>query len=257
MGEEKEMKCYKGFDPYMKCRDKKYEENTVYEESGGDICGKGMMHYCKNPFYVWDFYSPVNEYGEFNQFAEVEPLAEEKTDDGKKFATSKLKICAKLSFGGFVKAAVDFVLKKTSVEDTENMLSDNGDRRKQIGSSGYSAQIGSSGDYAKIGSSGDYAKIGSSGDSAQIGCSGDYAKIGSSGYSAQITSTGEDSVICCTGFESVVSAKKGSWITLSEWEYNEEKRRYVPICVKTEYVDGDRIKEDVRYILKGGEFVEY
>ena len=43
---------------------------------------------------------------------------------------------------------------------TYGELNDNGDRRKQIGSSGYSAQIGSSGDYAKIGSSGDSAKIG-------------------------------------------------------------------------------------------------
>ena len=52
----------------------------------------------------------------------------------------------------------------------DGALNDNGDRRKQIGSSDY---------YAKIGSSGDYAKIGSSGDYAQIGSSGYYAKIGS------------------------------------------------------------------------------
>ena len=153
----------------------------------------------------------------------------------------------------------------------------------QIGSSGYSAQIGSSGDYAKIGSSGDYAKIGSSGDYAQIGSSGyyakigssgDYAKIGSSGYSAQIgssgysaqigssgdyaqiDSTGEDSVIMCAGKESKAKAKAGSWITLSEWKLNDENNRYVPVCVKTEYVDGNNIKADTWYQLKNGEFVE-
>ena len=135
----------------------------------------------------------------------------------------------------------------------------------QIGSSGYSAQIGSSGDYAKIGSSGDYAKIGSSGNSAkigssgnsaQIGSSGDFAKIGSSGYSAQIDSTGEDSVICCTGDNSMVKAKKGSWITLSEWKYSEEKKYYIPVCVKTEFVDGERIKEDTWYKLVNGNFEE-
>ena len=126
----------------------------------------------------------------------------------------------------------------------------------RIGSSGYSAQIGSSGNSAQIGSSGDSARIGSSGNSAQIGSSGDSARIGSSGYSAQIDSTGEDSVICCAGNKSVVKAKVGSWITLAEWEYSDEKGRFVPRCVKTEYVDGETIKADTWYRLENGEFVE-
>ena len=144
----------------------------------------------------------------------------------------------------------------------------------QIGSSGCSAQIGSSGDYAQIGSSGDSAKIGSggysakigssgcsaqigsSGDYAQIGSSGDYAKIGSSGDYAQIYSTGEDSVVMCAGKESKAKAKVGSWITLTEWEWNDDKKRRVPLCVKTEYVDGNNIKADTWYQLQNGEFVE-
>ena len=135
----------------------------------------------------------------------------------------------------------------------------------QIGSSGNYAQIGSSGNYAKIGSSGNYAQIGSSGysaqigssgDSAQIGSSGDYAKIGSSGDYAKIDSTGEDSVIMCAGKESKAKAKAGSWITLSEWKWNDDKKRRSPVCVKTEYVDGNNIKADTWYQLKNGEFVE-
>ena len=144
----------------------------------------------------------------------------------------------------------------------------------QIGSSGNSAQIGSSGNSAKIGSSGNSAQIGSSGNSAQIGSSGNFAQIGSSGYyaqigssgysaqigssgdSAQIGSSGKDCVICCAGHNSVVKAKKGSWITLAEWEYSKEKERYIPKCVKTEFVDGERIKEDTLYKLIDGEFVE-
>ena len=126
----------------------------------------------------------------------------------------------------------------------------------QIGSSGYYAQIGSSGDYAQIGSSGYYAKIGSSGDHAKIGSSGYSAQIGSSGYSAQIDSTGEDSVVMCAGNKSRAKAKVGSWITLAEWEWNDENNRYVPVCVKTEYVDGENIKADTWYQLKNGKFVE-
>ncbi len=126
----------------------------------------------------------------------------------------------------------------------------------KIGSSGYYAKIGSSGNYAKIGSSGDYAQIGSSGDSAKIGSSGDSAKIGSSGNYAQIDSTGEDSVIMCAGNESKAKAKVGSWITLTEWKWSDEKKRDVPVCVKTEYVDGVNIKADTWYQLKNGKFVE-
>jgi hypothetical protein len=126
----------------------------------------------------------------------------------------------------------------------------------QIGSSGNSAQIGSSGNSAQIGSSGNYAQIGSSGDSAKIGSSGNYAQIGSSGNYAQIDSTGEDSVIMCAGNNSMAKAKAGSWITLSEWKWNNEKSRYIPTCVKTEYVDGENIKADTWYRLKNGKFVE-
>ena len=95
-----------------------------------------------------------------------------------------------------------------------------------------------------------------SGNSAQIGSSGDSAQIGSSGNYAQINSTGEDAVIMCAGRKSKAKGKKGSWITLAEWVKDEEKGRYVPICVKTERVDGEKIKEDTYYTLKNGEFSE-
>ena len=84
----------------------------------------------------------------------------------------------------------------------------------------------------------------------------DSAKIGSSGYYAKIDSTGEDSVVMCAGKGSKAKAKVGSWITLSEWKWNDDKKRRVPLCVKTEYVDGNNIKADTWYQLKNGEFVE-
>lgn len=82
------------------------------------------------------------------------------------------------------------------------------------------------------------------------------AQIGSSGDSAKIGSSGEYAVICCSGQGSTVKAKIGSWITLSEWKFDETKKRYIPFCVKTERVDGEKIKEDTFYMLKNGEFVE-
>ena len=256
------MKGYKGFNPGLICKDKQYQENTVFEEPEAKICEKGM-HFCENPFDVLDYYDLIRSDGTPNEFAEVEALDEPKTDDKKKFCSRKLKIGVKLGLSGFIKACVDFVLEKTIAETpSENV--DSG-YYAQIGSSGYYARIGSSGDYAQIGSSGYSAQIGSSGYSARIGSSGDYARIGSSGDSARIGSsgdydkincTGSNSVICCAGHGSVVKAPIGCWITLAEWEYDGAKRRYVPVCVKTEYVDGEKIKADTPYTLKNGEFVE-
>ena len=247
-------KGYKAFAPGMICRGKQYAENTDYEEAGGAICGEGMMHYCVNPFNTLNFYDLVGENGKFSDFAEVEALDPPVSGSDGKFATKKLHIGAKLSFAGFVKACIDYT-KEQTIDNMPKSEIGTGNSA-QIGSSGDSAQIGSSGNSAQIGSSGDSAKIGSSGDYAKIGSSGDYAKIGSSGNSAQINSTGEDSVICCAGNGSAVKAKAGSWITLAEWEYSDEKGRFAPRCVKTEYVDGEKIKADTWYCLKNGEFEE-
>lgn len=78
----------------------------------------------------------------------------------------------------------------------------------------------------------------------------------SSGNSARIGSSGEYSVICCSGHGSHVKAKKGSWITLSEWKYDAKKDKNIPVCVRSVQVDGAKIKEDTFYCLKNGEFVE-
>ena len=275
---EKNLKGYKGFEKGLICRGKQYAENTVFEEEDAVVCRKGM-HFCVNPFDVLDHYGLVNEDGGFNDFAEVEAIDECLTDDNKKYCTKKLKVGAKLSFSGFIKACVNFVIERTTFEEPKigssgdsAQIGSSGDSAKigssgdyaQIGSSGDSAKIGSSGDYAKIGSSGDSAQIGSSGNSAKIGSSGDSAQIGSSGNSAQIGSSGDSAkigssgnyaVVMCAGNGSIAKAKKGSWITLAEWKENAEGK-WIPVNVVTVQVDGEKIKEDTYYRLENGEFVE-
>ena len=275
------MKGFKAFNKGMTCLGKQYAENTVFEEPEAIVCLKGM-HFCKNPFDVLDYYPLIDDNGNFPDFAVVEALDEPVTDDNKKFCSKKLKIGAKLSFANFIKAAASFEFEKTENDKKANVIENSSDSAKigssgysaQIGSSGYSAQIGSSGDSAQIGSSGDFAQIGSSGDSAKIGSSGDSAQIGSSGYSAQIgssgdfaqigssgdsaqiTSEGKYAVICCAGHGSIAKGKVGSWITLSEWKYSDIENANIPVCVKTEKIDGVKIKADTFYKLVNGEFVE-
>ena len=287
------MKGYKAFRKGMICAPdkqhiKQYAENTVFEENSAEVCKKGM-HFCKDPLAVLEYYPLVDENGEMSEFAEVEALDECKTDDGQKYCTKKLKVGAKLSFPALVQASVDFEFEKSTKIDTKMLSKDNNEKissksdsaqigssgdwarigssgdSAQISSSGYWAQIGSSGDWARIGSSGykaqigssgDWARIGSSGDSAQISSSGYWAQIGSSGDSARIASSGKHSVICCAGNNSIVKAKIGSWITLAEWQYDETECAFIPVCVKTEYVDGKKIKADTPYRLVNGKFEE-
>ena len=260
---EKVITSYKAFDKNMKCRGFQYEVGKKYEMDGEIKCCNRGFHACKSPMEVWDYYDMLN-----SRYAEVEQSGKiDAEENSTKVCSSRIKIKAELKLADIINIGVEWLKDITSPSKVkeDGVLNDNGDRKKQIGSSGDYAQIGSSGDSAKIGSSGYYAQIGSSGYYAQIGSSGDYAKIGSSGDSAkigssgdyaQIDSTGEDSVIMCAGNSSIAKAKVGSWITLAEWKWSEEKKRNVPIRIKTEYVDGENIKADTWYQLRNGKFVE-
>ena len=287
----KPIKSYKAFDENMRCRGFQYEVGKEYDMNGDIKCCKRGFHACESPMEIWNYYDMLT-----SRFAEVEQSgkisAEGRTT---KICSSHIKIKAELKLADIINIGVEWLKDLTSpskIKDDSTALNDDGFDKKQIGSSGNSSKIGSSGNSAQIGSSGNYAKIGSSGDSAKIGSSGNSAKIGSSGNSAQIgssgnyaqigssgnsaqigssgnsaqigssgnyakiDSTGEDSVIMCAGLRSVAKAKIDSWITLAEWKQDYLKRRWVPVCVKTERVDGIKIKPDTWYKLQDGEFVE-
>ena len=200
---------YKGFDKDMKCRGFQYEVGKEYEIDGEIKCCNRGFHACKSPMEVWDYYDMLD-----SRYAEVEQS--DKIDAGEnstKVCSSRIKIKAELKLADIINIGVEWLKDITSPSKVkaDGVLNDNGDRRKQIGSSGYYAQIGS---------------------------------------------TGEDSVIMCAGNSSRAKAKVGSWITLAEWKWSYEKKRDVPVCVKTEYVDGDNIKADTWYQLKNRKFVE-
>ena len=294
MEQKEKITAYKGFDKNLQCRGFQYEVGKEYKSGKKvEVCRSGF-HACTNPFEVWDYYPVYNsrfaevelggvmdkEGGSSKICSSEIKVKKELTlsdyiglcvawmNDLAKVGGNSAQIgssgdYAKIgSSGDFAQIGSSGDYAKIGSSGNSAQIGSSGNSAK-IGSSGNSAKIGSSGDYAQIGSSGNSAKIGSSGnsaqigssgDSAQIGSSGDYAKICSSGDYAKICSSGDSAVIMCAGVKSKAKAKKGSWITLSEWEIDGE--RYVPVCVKTEQVDGVRIKEDTWYELKGGVFVE-
>ena len=324
------MKGYKGFEKGLVCRGKQYAENTVFKEDKAVICEKGM-HFCKNPFDVLEYYPLINDECELNEFVEVEALDDAKTDDDKKFCTTKLKIGAKLSLKGFIEACVGFVIENTKHETKNDIASSqlaasgessqlaasgessqlaasgdssklaaSGDSSKlaasgyysQLAASGESSQLAASGDSSKLAASGDssklaasgyYSQLAASGESSQLAASGDSSKLAASGNSSQLAASGNSSKLAASGYYSqlaasgnssklaasgkhsvvagiginnIAKAVKGCWITLAEWRFNSEEDKYIPVCVKTEYVDGERIKENTFYKLENYEFVE-
>ena len=217
---ENVIKSYKGFDKDFKCKDFQYEVGKEYEIEGEIKCCERGFHACESPMEVFDYYDMLN-----SRFAEVEQSGQiDKEDDNKstKICSSRIKIKAELKLADIINIGIEWLkdITSSSKVKADTDLNDNG------------------------------------GDNAQIGSSGNYAKIGSSGEIARINSTGEYSAIMCAGKKSEAKAKAGSWITLSEWVYDEEKGRTIPKCVKTEYVDGTRIKADTWYKLIDGEFTE-
>lgn len=220
------MKGYKAFKKGLVCKGKQYAENTIFEEENAEVCKCGM-HFCENPLDVLDYYPLIDDNGELAEYAEVEALDEVLTDDNKKYCTKKLKIGAKLDLPAFVKASIDFQFEKTPVEKTIKECKNS-----------------NSGSYGTIANSGSYGRIVNSGSDSTIANSGLGGTIANSGLGGRIANSGSYSVICCAGVNNMVKSVKGCWITLAEWKYDENKNRYIPVCVKTEYVDGKKIKEN-------------
>ena len=245
-----------------------YEIGKEYKEDKADLCHCGF-HACENPLDVLSYYNNIDD-----KFCEVElDKIDPNRNKDSKICGKKIKIGIEIGFLGLFKAGIEWIKNKTifTKEDFKKLPSSynakisSSDYNARIGSFSDYARIGSSGEYAQIGSSGDDAKIGSSGYNVKIGSSGSSAKIGSSGYNVQIgssgddakiSSSGDDCVIMCAGINSSAKAKIGSWITLAEWKYSEEKQRDIPFSVVTKQVDGIEIKEDVYYTLQDGKFKE-
>ena len=242
------MKGFKAFGKGMICRGKQYAENTVFEEKEA-VIGRSGMHFCENPLDVLDYYPLVDGNGDIVEVAEVEALDECQTNDNKKYCTKKLKIGVKLSLTAFVKAAIDFAFEKIDGKVSTGYGA-------RLASSGDYAQLASSGYGAQLASSGDSSSLASSGDSSSLASSGDGAQLASSGYGAQLASSGYGAVIAGIGKSNTAKGKKGSWLVLAEWGYNDIERKYIPICVKAAQIDGAVIKEDTFYKLENGEFKE-
>ena len=262
---------YKAFNPGMICRGKQYEENAVFEEPEAKICNTGM-HYCKNPFDVLEHYGFVNDNAEINEFAEVEALADEKTDDGRKFCTTKLKIGAKLSIHNFVNAFVEFTLKRTNGESTATNTGDRsaatntGDWSAATNTGNWSAATNTgnqsaatntgdrsaatnTGNWSAATNTGNWSAATNTGNRSAATNTGDQSAATNTGDWSAATNTGKDGVAVSWGRRGKARGEKGCYLVLAEYDDSNNL-----VCAKMEKVDGERIKENTFYTLKNGEF---
>ena len=279
------MKGFKGYKKGLVCRDKQYKENTVFEEEKAEVCKCGM-HFCENPMDVLEYYGFVDASGEtpvLNEFTNVEALDEAKTDDNKKYSTTKLRIGARLSIHAFVDAFVEFTKERTKGSEAATNTGDysaatntgdysaatNTGNQSAATNTGNQSAATNTGNYSAATNTGNYSAATNTGDQSAATNTGNRSAATNTGYYSAATNTGNQSAATNTGYYSAATASgknsvavawgyagkakgaKGCYLVLAEYTEDGELS-----SAKMEKVDGERIKEDTFYTMKNGEFVE-
>ena len=215
------MKGYKGFNEKLQCTPGgkvfQYEIGGSYEEPNADLCKNGF-HFCENPLDVFNYYAPSG--GRFCEI-EAEKVSNEKGGDTKR-TCKHIKIGAEISLKSLCDAAVKFIFERV---DWENKKESN---------------------------TGDGSAATNTGDRSAATNTGYRSAATNTGNGSAATVGGDDSIAIVTGKDSFAKGKLGCWLVLTERD-----NCYKIIGVKSVKVDGEKIKADTFYWLRGGKIVEY
>ena len=214
------MKAYKGFNRDMTCRGFQYKEGGEYETDEAKVCDCGF-HACENPIDCLRYYEPRKSvYHE----VELDGKIDRQSCGDTKVAATKIKIGARLSIAGLVKAAVDFVISKVKA------------------TTGYAAHAATTGDAAHAATTGDAANAATTGYAANAATTGDAGK-------AEVKDG--ESIAVVTGLNCCARGGVGSWLVLTERDAD----RHI-VGIKVIKIDGKKYKRDTWYTLENGEVVE-
>ena len=222
------MKCFKGFDKDLKCKDFQYEIGKEYTEETADICNCGF-HACEFPMDVFGYYPPSD-----SRYCEVE-LEEngQKSSDDSQRVGKKISVKAEIGIAGIIKAGVEYIKEQVDWED---------DKATNTGNKSAATNTG---DYSEATNTGDYSAATNTGYQSAATNTGNYSAA---------TVEGKESIALATGIKSKAKGKIGCFIVLTEWK--EINNEYHIVDIKSAKVDGENIKEDTFYMLKDGKFVE-
>ena len=233
------MKAFKGFNKDLTCRGFQYEEGKEFHTEKADCCNEGF-HACEYPLDCFGYYNPAE-----SVFHEVELSGDmDRENSDTKVCATDIKIGARISIAGLVKAAIDFTMSRVNKE------------AKSYEEHGASSATG---DYGASSTTGDY------GASSATGNCGASSATGYRGASSVSDPTG---VAVAWGHEAKAKGCLGAHLILSDWRYIGEK--WSDGDYKTPYdveswelagakmiqVDGEKIKADTYYRCVDGEVVE-
>ena len=219
MGSKKKLIGYKGFDSDFRCNDMQYEiGKEAVHEGEIELCKSGL-HFCEYPLDIFNYYAPAG-----SRFALVEAsdVDDEKADDSKRVARS-LDVKAELTIAGLVDAAVKFTFEKASWIKKRSATGDQG----AASATGYGGAASATGYQGAASATGDQGAA---------------------------SATGTRGAAFALGIDGKAKAALGGWIILSEWRKDNNEWRRTDI--KSFQVDGEKIKADTYYTLKGGKAVE-
>jgi hypothetical protein len=249
------MKCFKGFDKDLKCRDFQYEIGKEYTEEKADICNYGF-HACEFPMDVFGYYHPSD-----SRYCEVDlEENDQKSSDDSKRVGKKISVKAEIGIAGIIKAGVEYIKEQVDWEDDK--VTNTGDysaatntgNRSAATNTGNRSAATNTGDQSAATNTGDQSAATNTGyQSAATNTGNRSAATNTGDYSAAIVE-GKESIALAAGIKSKAKGKIGCFIVLAEWK--EINYEYHLVDVKSAKVDGENIKEDTFYMLKSGKFVE-
>ena len=264
--EIRRMKAFKGFNKDLTCRGFQYEEGKEFHTEKAECCEEGF-HACEYPLDCFGYYSPAQ-----SVFHEVELSGDmDRRSDDTKVCATDIKIGARISIAGLVKAAIEFTMSKVNKEaksdERHGFASATGYRgaSSATGYRGASSATGYRGASSATGNCGASSATGDYGASSATGNCGASSATGYRGASSVSDPTG---VAVAWGHEAKAKGCLGAHLILSDWRYIGEK--WFDGDYKTPYdveswelagakmvqVDGEKIKADTYYRCVDGEVVE-
>ena len=249
------MKCFKGFDKDLKCKDFQYEIGKEYTEEKADICNCGF-HACEFPMDVFGYYPPSD-----SRYCEVdlEENGQKSSDDSKRVG-KKISVKAEIGIAGIIKAGVEYIKEQVNWEDDKATNTGNWSAATNTGNqsaatnTGYQSAATNTGNWSAATNTGNRSAATNTGNQSAATNTGNRSAATNTGDQSAAIVEGKESIALATGINSKAKGKIGCFIVLAEWK--EINYEYHIVDVKSAKVDGENIKEDTFYTLKDGKFVE-
>ena len=195
------MKCYKGFDKDLKCRDFQYEIGKEYEEERAEICDSGF-HACENPMDVFGYYAPAD-----SRYCEVELDANDQKSDDSKRVGKKISIKAEIGIAGIIKAGVEYIKDQVNWDDDKKSNTGNCSAATNTGNRSAATNTGNR---SAATNTGDCSAATNTGNRSAATNTGDWSAATNTGNRSAATNTGNRSAATNTGNRSAAT-NTGDW----------------------------------------------